>query len=210
MIKIYFNQKPLFITSTIDRDLDLYYGKDGTAYSDKGDADSVREIVNALRHQDLLAAIICYPDVEHVLSLVKQQFTEVKAAGGLVYNPLSGFLFIFRRGKWDLPKGKLDEGEELGECALREVEEETGAKGLQLKQALLTTYHNYMEGNADILKETHWFLIETRVTGELHPQVNEDIEECVWVLPDGIDQYLKNTHPSVIDVIDKGMSSLNI
>ncbi len=54
-------------------------------------------------------------------------------------------LFMFRRGKWDLPKGKLDPGETLEACALREVEEETGVGQLELKNFLLVTEHTYAE-----------------------------------------------------------------
>jgi 8-oxo-dGTP pyrophosphatase MutT (NUDIX family) len=210
LIKIYFNQKPLFLTSFITRELELYYGKDGTAFSNETDPDALREVINSLRYQDLLTGILQHDNEEELLSLVKQQFNVVQAAGGLVYNAAAGFLFIYRRGKWDLPKGKLDEGENLEECALREVQEETGAKGLTSKGTLLRTYHNYTENETDILKETHWFLMEAEAATDLVPQTNEDIEECVWVHPDNMNQYVKNTHPSVLDVLDKGMSALGI
>jgi len=52
---------------------------------------------------------------------------------------------IFRRGKWDLPKGKLDKGETLEQCAVREVREETGLKKIKLQSPLMTTYHTYMK-----------------------------------------------------------------
>jgi 8-oxo-dGTP pyrophosphatase MutT (NUDIX family) len=50
----------------------------------------------------------------------------IKAGGGIVVNEQNEVLLIYRRGKWDLPKGKLDDGETIEECALREVKEETG------------------------------------------------------------------------------------
>jgi ADP-ribose pyrophosphatase YjhB (NUDIX family) len=50
----------------------------------------------------------------------------VMAAGGLVENEHGEILLIYRKKHWDLPKGKLDAGETLEECAVREVEEETG------------------------------------------------------------------------------------
>jgi 8-oxo-dGTP pyrophosphatase MutT (NUDIX family) len=56
----------------------------------------------------------------------------IVAAGGLVFNENKELLMIYRRSKWDLPKGKLDEGETIEECAIREVEEETGVQQIIL------------------------------------------------------------------------------
>jgi 8-oxo-dGTP pyrophosphatase MutT (NUDIX family) len=67
------------------------------------------------------------------------------AGGGIVTNELGELLMIFRRGKWDLPKGKLDEGESIEDCAIREVEEETGVKNLKLGAKLLVTEHEYFD-----------------------------------------------------------------
>jgi len=41
----------------------------------------------------------------------------ITAAGGLVQNNEGAFLLMFRRGFWDLPKGKLDPNESIPECA---------------------------------------------------------------------------------------------
>src|SRR4249919_1544763 len=81
----------------------------------------------------------------------------IKAGGGLVKNEKKEILFMFRRGKWDLPKGKLDPGESIEECAVREVVEETGLKKVELKHFLVTTYHTYTENGKHILKESHWY-----------------------------------------------------
>ena len=56
----------------------------------------------------------------------------IKAGGGLVKNEKGEVLFMFRKGKWDLPKGKLDPGETMDACAVREVMEETGVSGLSI------------------------------------------------------------------------------
>jgi 8-oxo-dGTP pyrophosphatase MutT (NUDIX family) len=210
LIKIYFNDKILFLTTQIDPSLELYYGHDGTAFLDQPDSNSVKEFLQALRNPEILAGILMHTDTNYLLDLVKDEFNVVQAAGGLVYHNDKGFLFIYRRGKWDLPKGKLDKGEERKACALREVEEETGVKGLEIKQELLVTYHTYKENQSHILKETFWYLMETKDNGVLQPQTNEDIEVCEWVPSDLLQNYLKNTHPSVIDVMDRGMSLVSI
>jgi 8-oxo-dGTP pyrophosphatase MutT (NUDIX family) len=210
LIKIYFNQKILFLATHIDPALELYYGQDGTAFLDKVDESAVKEFLHTVRNPDILAGILVHSDLDALLDMVKKEFTVVQAAGGLVHNDAGAFLFIYRRGKWDLPKGKLDDGEELKTCALREVAEETGVKDLEISQELMTTYHTYTENNEEILKETHWFLMTTSDNSDLQPQQEEDIEVCEWVQPDQLQDYLKNTHPSVIDVMDRGMSVLTV
>src|SRR5712675_1894974 len=99
----------------------------------------------------------------------------VQAAGGLVQNERGEVLFMFRKGKWDLPKGKLDPGETLENCALREVTEETGVSQLELTKFLLVTEHEYEEKGMAILKETHWYLMKTNGKQILVPQAEEDI-----------------------------------
>ena len=69
------------------------------------------------------------------------QLRIIQAGGGLVLNEQNELLFIFRRGSWDLPKGKVDLGETIEACALREVEEETGVKNLTLVDFLGITQH---------------------------------------------------------------------
>ena len=110
-----------------------------------------------------------------------KKFTLIQAAGGLIRNEKDEILLIFRRGKWDLPKGKLDTGETLEECAVREVEEETGLKKIKLISPLIITYHTYHEGARFVLKESHWYSMTVRGKQTLIPQTEEDIHEIKWV-----------------------------
>jgi len=128
----------------------------------------------------------------------------IQAAGGLVKNGKDEILLIFRRGKWDLPKGKLDKGETLEECAVREVGEETGLKKIQLLSPLLITYHTYHEGTKFILKESHWYRMKIDSEQTLVPQTIEDIQEVKWVKEADLHQYMNNTFPSVADVLKAG------
>jgi mutator protein MutT len=125
----------------------------------------------------------------------------IQAAGGLVENEKGEILFIFRRGKWDLPKGKIDPGETLEECAIREVEEETGITNLRLIKFLLVTYHDYTEGGMKIKKESHWFLMNASSQQALVPQLEEDISEIRWIAPADLGSVLKNTYPTIVDVL---------
>jgi 8-oxo-dGTP pyrophosphatase MutT (NUDIX family) len=128
----------------------------------------------------------------------------IKAGGGLVKNESGEILFMFRRGKWDLPKGKLDPGESLEDCALREVREETGVGRLVIIKFLLVTEHEYQEGGIRILKESHWFLMRASGHEPLIPQTEEDISELRWIAPGKFDIILQNTYPSIIDVLRAG------
>jgi len=130
--------------------------------------------------------------------------TIIQAGGGLVENEKGEVLFMFRRGKWDLPKGKLDPGENLADCAMREVAEETGIRGLVLKKFLLVTEHPYTEGGKDLIKETHWWLMKASSNQLIIPQAEEDITEVRWVDVPTLNMVLQNTYPGIIEVLKAG------
>ena len=127
--------------------------------------------------------------------------TTIKAGGGLVLNDTGKLLMIYRRGKWDLPKGKLDKSEKLEDCAVREVEEETGLQKVKLLSPLTITYHTYHEGARFVLKESHWYSMKVSGEQKLVPQTEEDIHEIKWVNADKLPDYMENSFPSVADVL---------
>lgn len=111
---------------------------------------------------------------------------KVEAAGGVVYrikDAEAEVVVIFRRGVWDLPKGKLDPGEKLEQCAAREVAEETGVAFPTIKQRLTETIHYYEEDGKTIKKHTTWFAMVTQ-SDNATPQHEEQIEEVRWVALD--------------------------
>ena len=131
--------------------------------------------------------------------------TNIIAAGGLVENERSELLLIFRRGKWDLPKGKIDKGETIRHCALREVEEETGLQNIELGELLQVTYHEYADPwlKQDVIKETHWFAMKVKGDQLLVPQAEEDITEIKWVKKNALENYLANSYKNIVEVIRK-------
>lgn len=124
---------------------------------------------------------------------------KIQAGGGLVINEKNEILFIYRRQKWDLPKGKLDTGENIEECAIREVMEETGIKKLTIGNLLVITTHTYEEKGFSVQKETHWFLMNATTLDNpiLSPQLEEDIEKIEWVPFDKIEEYLANSYNTI-------------
>ena len=127
----------------------------------------------------------------------------IKAAGGVVYNGNNQLLMIFRNGKWDLPKGKLQIDEDIKTCAIREVEEECGVTGLHITQKLLDTYHTYELKGEKILKRTYWFAMKTNFKGNLVPQIEEGVTEVVWVDKKDIAEKLENSFANINELLQK-------
>ena len=120
-------------------------------------------------------------DVIKAFSDFSSLFEVIEAGGGVVRNPVGKIAMIFRRGFWDLPKGKLDPGENMLQAAIREVKEELGLIHVMAGPHLVTTYHTYRGGKGKrILKVSTWFVMDCRDEA-LTPQVEEDIERAEWV-----------------------------
>lgn len=131
------------------------------------------------------------------------QLKTIIAAGGLVFNEKDELLMIFRRGKWDLPKGKLDEGERIEDCAVREVMEETGLKEITRGALLTISYHTYFDQwiGEDVIKETHWFNMTAPSEQSLIPQTEEDIELIRWVSGAALEECLENSYENIVSVV---------
>jgi len=200
-IKIYFNDKPLFLCNEIDQEVSPYVHHDDAVLIDEFSTPAIKSMIHEMKLEKIHAGILYHTDLEALKKAVFKKFTLIQAAGGLVMDTSNAMLFIFRKGKWDLPKGKLDPGEPLDECALREVKEETGLKQVELGRPLGVTYHTYDENGRHILKETHWFLMKAPAGQHVQPQQEEEITEIKWVREGELDKYMKNTFPLIKDVL---------
>ncbi len=127
----------------------------------------------------------------------------IEAAGGMVFNEKDELLMMLRRGQWDMPKGKLDDGETIEACALREVEEETGISNLRLCEKLQTTYHTYAFQGRTVLKPSHWYKMEYAGNQDLVPQIEEDITELRWVDKIEAAELTQNAFPSIKEMVEK-------
>lgn len=139
---------------------------------------------------------------EKLLHEISARLYCIDAAGGLVTDAYGRFLMIHRRGFWDLPKGKLDEGESLEACALREVEEETGLSSIRSDGFLLTTYHVYRQDGVYILKRSHWYRMSFFGTETAIPQTEEDIERIEWLTGEQVSERLPEAYPSIREVME--------
>ncbi|MGI8950339.1 MAG: NUDIX hydrolase [Chitinophagaceae bacterium] len=136
---------------------------------------------------------------------------KIIAAGGLVLNKKDDLLMIFRRGFWDLPKGKVDEGESVETCAIREVEEETGLKNIELIKFMGITNHEYFDkySQQDVQKETHWFLMKVNSEQKFIPQTEEDITEIKWIVKNEWNDHLKKSYENIAEIIKKYQDKLH-
>lgn len=111
----------------------------------------------------------------------------ITAAGGVLFRQGSGksdkeVLLIFRRGVWDLPKGKQEENESIEECAVREVAEEIGiSNSPEIICPLIQTYHEYEQDGLFFGKTTHWFAMQLTSEAEsFSPEEKEGIKKAEW------------------------------
>lgn len=200
-IKIYFGNKPLFLCDAVDGAIQPFVHHDDAIFIDELNSHTVKAMIHEMEQPAIHAGVFYHPDLDELKKAFYKKFTIVTAAGGLVQNEDGQILLIFRRGKWDLPKGKLDKGEKLEACAIREVEEETGLVNVELVSPLTITYHTYHEGARFILKESHWYNMRVKGGQKLVPQTDEDIHEIRWVSATELSRFFDNAFPSVIDVL---------
>jgi ADP-ribose pyrophosphatase YjhB (NUDIX family) len=208
-IKIYFDNKPLYLCDDLEGTIQPFVHHDDAVFIDELNPHAVKSMIHEMQELKVHAGVYYHKDLDELKKAFFKKFTFVQAAGGLVINEKDEVLLIFRRGKWDLPKGKLDKVESLEDCAIREVEEETGLKNVKLISPLLITYHTYHEGSRFVLKESHWYRMKADSGQKLTPQTAESISRLLWVKKDDIKKYLQNSFPSVADVIQTGCKDIH-
>jgi 8-oxo-dGTP pyrophosphatase MutT (NUDIX family) len=196
MYRIYINQTSLILSDSIPQNLESYQNIDVhefniTLFCEKAKAGSVKGVY-----------VLLTPKPKRLFKKIKRSFRVVKAAGGLVSNEENKYLFIFRNGKWDLPKGKVDAGEKTKKAAVREVEEECGIVVTELRDRICKTWHVYELNGQQILKRTSWYHMKAYKQHKLKPQREEGITRVKWVAPGDFGKLKKNTYPLISDLIE--------
>lgn len=199
--KIYYHDKPLVLTTNVAAYLKA--NPAASTYLQQRGA-FPRHFRIAFQHLDTpisTGAIIEDISEKALLDGLHKKYKPIDAGGGVVRNEEGGILLIYRRGKWDLPKGKLDAGETLAECAVREVQEETGLKRIVLGELLCETYHIYKQGAKGLLKHTAWYAMRSSISETLAPQAEENIEEARWILPQDLSPVMLKTYRAIGEVL---------
>ncbi|MCB0699428.1 MAG: NUDIX domain-containing protein [Chitinophagales bacterium] len=199
--KIYINNKPLILTT----DADAYIAKNpiagGYIRFEGAFPRSFRLSVEHINKPATLGAIIEDFSQRSLQEELHAIYTPIDAGGGVVRNERGEVLMIFRRGKWDLPKGKCDDGETIEECSIREVSEETGLQKLKLGEKICDTYHVYSQKKQNLLKCTAWYNMTGTSKEEPIPQAEENIQEVRWVPVDELGPLANKSYEAIREVM---------
>jgi ADP-ribose pyrophosphatase YjhB (NUDIX family) len=194
MYKVFVNDKPIILTDSLknDNNYPVYIFNEVV----------IDEILHKLKRGNTGGVNLFCADLSANWSTFKKEFKVVYAAGGLVTNPNKEILFIYRSNVWDLPKGRVEEGESIEETAVREVEEECGAEELKLIAPLLITHHLFYMDNIQQMKITHWYLMEADFQKNLKPQLEEGITKVLFKNKNDVEEAMKNTYANIKLVLD--------
>jgi 8-oxo-dGTP pyrophosphatase MutT (NUDIX family) len=193
--KVFINDKPVFFQEQAN-DLDV---RAKNVLLNPANNDDVEQFIA----QRLPAFPSLHIVGKNIFNTYFSSYKYIEAAGGVVLNSNDDILFIYRLKRWDLPKGKIETAEGIETAALREVEEECGVDGLSIVKELNPTYHTYSLKDKRVLKKTHWFLMRTSFSGNLVPQLEEDIELVEWMsLNTAKTKVFENTYAAVKDVLE--------
>ena len=196
MYKVFFNQKPLILTSKIIKSSDsnpLIHIK----FSSKN------QILKAVKSKKTESVYIYHKNIKKLWEIFTKKFPIIDAAGGLVERSDGKILFIYRNNRWDLPKGGVEKKELIIEAAQREVKEETGLADLIVISKIGETYHIFKKGKNFRLKRTYWFKMKSDYQGELFPQEEEGIISAEWINKKRIPEILKNAYENIKEIVSK-------
>ena len=186
---VYFADKELLFTDSRPS------GADFTLRAEPGEKIGRAKVLKILENHNSLAVLSSDPAA--AFEAFATDFIRVEAAGGVVGDACGAWLMIFRNGRWDLPKGHWEPGETIEECAVREVGEETGVRGVRIVRPLCETFHAYTMRGRWELKRTRWFEMRFDGACALSPQREEGIERVVWCPPSELDGRLRATFPTI-------------
>jgi ADP-ribose pyrophosphatase YjhB (NUDIX family) len=198
MNKIFINDRAVYLLDNKDENVNFF--EDKIHYSNPKNLE--KSISDFEKKPHLKNMTIVFDSENQKNKAIEKIFKIIEAAGGIVKNKEGKILFIFRHGKWDLPKGKIEKGEIEKDAALREVVEECGIQNLELGEKFTSTYHTYQLKGKNILKISHWYTM--RYSGDslqLIPQLEEGITDARWLDENEIKEAMENTFASIVEVM---------
>jgi len=200
MYKVFMNEKVIFFTKNSDVLKQLNNAFVIYFYDDS----IVSKVLDYLNVDNkIMHVVFLTPTPKEDFEKFTTNFDLIVAAGGKVTNNEGKTLFIFRLGKWDLPKGKVEKKESVEQAAIREVEEECGISQLTILNHIKDTYHIYELNNKLVLKQSIWYEMKTTDSAKLVPQTEENITDARWMTTKEIENIvLKNTYPSIKEVLE--------
>lgn len=192
---IYINQKILIISSFVPQQVENYQLIDVEVFD-------FEIFYHTLFNNNFATFLILNKKPKNIFLNIQKSLKVIEAAGGLVKSDEKKYLFIKRNGFWDLPKGKLEDGEKKKDAAVREVEEECGITVQSLGKKIIKTYHIYELKGRIVLKISHWYCMKAIANQALVPQLEEGITEVKWIAKTDWPMVRENTYPSILNVLD--------
>mgnify|MGYP001168015808 FL=1 len=189
MQKIYVGNKPIMLSTKVE--------KENNFKNLMIDSIDIHEVLNLLKKEKYNSVRLIGSDSDELLDSFLKLLPNVVAGGGKVLNSSGHILFIYRNGKWDLPKGKKEPNETIDQTALREVKEETGIKELSITKPLQITYHIFKRNRKVFIKKTYWFEMYSSYSGNLKPQSKEGITKAKWIDPKKLKKVKKNIYANI-------------
>ena len=189
MQKIFVGNKPIVLTTKVEPESDFKNYLIDTV--------DINKVLHNLKKEKYKSIRLIDDNEEVLLKKFLRLLPNIVAGGGKVINSDGKILFIFRNGKWDLPKGKAEQKETIDQTALREVEEETGVKGLSITKPLEITYHIFKRNDQYFIKKTYWFEMFSDYIDDLKPQIKEGITKVKWVGPKKLKKVKKNIYANI-------------
>ncbi|MFP4042360.1 MAG: NUDIX hydrolase [Bacteroidales bacterium] len=200
MYKVFFDNRTICFVE----DFDKYYENNNGLFVKYVNEIQLAYVLELFKSVDEIRNVfIVHDDIDKVFKDFKSYFRMVEAAGGLVHNSDDEVLIIKRRGLWDLPKGKLEDGEDPRIGAVREVKEECSIYPLKIRDLLHVTYHAYIQEGILFLKKTYWYDMMHYGDGAVKPQTEEDITEVKWFRKEDLQQVVSNTYLSIVEVFQE-------
>lgn len=203
MYKVFFNDRVVNIIAEKEQKSEVFTGQ-----SVKSDNDILlNQSINYFLKSDIKILNLISDNINDLWKSFSDYFNIVYAAGGVVRKE-NNILFIFKRGRWDLPKGKIEKDESPENAAIREVEEECGIHNFKIVNNLPSSYHIYKSPYTKsseewILKKTYWYEMEYQGIESLKPQKDENIEKVEWIKYQDLDNIIGKTYANLVSIINQ-------
>jgi len=189
MQKIFVGNKPIVLTTKVESESDFKNYLIDTV--------DINKVLHHLKKEKYKSIRLIGDNEEVLLKKFLRLLPNIVAGGGKVINSDGKILFIFRNGKWDLPKGRIEKNELILDAALREVREETGVLDLTVIKPIQETLHIFKRNHKYKLKKTYWYLMHSNCSRPLVPQSLEGIEKAVWLTDDEVKVCLQNAYANI-------------
>lgn len=202
MQNIFIHEKPVIICDQITENIHSQISSEQLILMQEPNTKNMDALLHTLEDNAIRGYVWQSSHPESIFSELMRHYEHWQAAGGLIVNERGEVLLMFRRGKWDLPKGKMEADETPEMTAIREVKEETGLHHIHIENKLTDTWHAYRLSGKDIMKQTHWYKMQFSGAELTIPQIEEDILDIQWIKPENISKYMRYSYPNLKTVFE--------